>query len=616
MRQLFGDFSRLVSRRVKRRFVLLAIASTLVSALDAIGIILLVPLVDVLARAKDGSVPHAHLAAIGDVSVGVIVVGVVVFFIAKSVGMAVLRWWSAGVVLDASSSIAGQLFAAYMAAPIGFHDRRNTADSVRTLASSVDSVFRGGLMSAATGVAELASLLVLGTVVVIVSPIAAVAGLVYFAGASLVYLKIFQRRVHSRARQGEQVYAESIQSIQEGLGGLREHRVRRSEAGLITKFTDQRRKLAATQRFSTFALELSRYYLEILFIGGFGVIIAAVLVSSSKSALTTVAVMLAVGFRVLPSLSRVLTSVTGVRLGRAALEVVLEDLDEMGLEHLEAAGDVAPEAIVENGANGPRRLRLERVTFSYDGAVVPALAAVTLSVAPGRSLGVVGPSGAGKSTLVDVVCGLRVPQGGEIWVDDVQVTAESNGWGRSIGLVPQNVYLIDASVARNVAFGLPIDEDRIWEALRRAQLAEFVSAAPQGLEMIVGERGARLSGGQRQRLGIARALYVRPSVLVLDEATAALDVETEAAVVEAVGELTGQLSLIVVAHRLSTIRRCDSVAYLDSGRVRAVGTFDEVAQKVPEFARAIDLAGLTPFVAATTQAIESPLGFLLPAERL
>jgi ATP-binding cassette subfamily C protein len=238
-------------------------------------------------------------------------------------------------------------------------------------------------------------------------------------------------------------------------------------------------------------------------------------------------------------------------------------------------------------------LALRGVSFSYTRSDEHALRNVTLTVEPGRSLGVVGPSGAGKSTLIDVMCGLRSVTTGDVLIGGKPLDDNLVAWRRSIGLVPQEVYLVDGSVRRNVSFGLTADDDLVWDALQRAQMDGFVRSMPGGLDTVVGERGTRLSGGQRQRLGIARALYGHPSVLVLDEATAALDMETEAAVVEAVNALAGELSLVVVAHRLSTIRRCDTVAYLDNGTVRAVGTFAEVAAEVPEFARAVDLAGMS-----------------------
>jgi ATP-binding cassette subfamily C protein len=291
-------------------------------------------------------------------------------------------------------------------------------------------------------------------------------------------------------------------------------------------------------------------------------------------------------------MSRLLASAASVRVGQAALDVITEDLDEMGIERLSEVTLPAAPAGLGGEGEGPERLELDAVSFAYAGTDNPALDGVNLVVEPGRSLGVVGPSGAGKSTLIDIVCGIRGPDEGTVRVDGEELSVDVGVLERRIGLVPQDVFLVDGPIRRNVTFGLVDDEERVWEALGRAQLDDFVRQLPAGINTVVGERGARLSGGQRQRLGIARALYGRPSILVLDEATAALDVETEAAVVEAVRALAGELSLVVVAHRLSTIRDCDQVAYLDKGRILAVGTFTEVAEQVPEFARAVELAGM------------------------
>jgi ABC-type multidrug transport system fused ATPase/permease subunit len=284
-----------------------------------------------------------------------------------------------------------------------------------------------------------------------------------------------------------------------------------------------------------------------------------------------------------------LASFTNYRVGSAALDSLMVDLDDLSIGRLTKP---EPMASLEVTASIPRRLELDRVSFSYSSDAHLALTEVSLTVEPGLSLGVVGPSGAGKSTLVDIMCGLRAPTSGVVSVDGQPLALDSSGWKNQIGLVPQDVFLADASISENVAFGLPLDDEMIWTALERAQMASFVRTLPEDAKTEIGERGTRLSGGQRQRLGIARALYAGPSVLILDEATSALDVETEAAVVEAVAALAGDLTLVVVAHRLSTIQRCDRVAYLESGRVRFVGSFDETIAAIPEFARAVDLAGL------------------------
>jgi ABC-type multidrug transport system fused ATPase/permease subunit len=579
-RPMLGSFKRVADRKLAMRFGAISASSLAVALLDAVGLLLLVPLVQAFSEAD----PTADLPLLGEVSLGVLVALVVGFFLTKTLAAAAIRWWVSGVVARASAETATALFGAYMRAPLEFHDVRNSAKMVQVTQGSINSVFGRGFMGLATIVSEGATIVVLALVVVVSSPLAALIGISYFVLASVVYLRLVQGKVRAQARSSEVSSAAAVKGVQEGLGGLREHRVRSSEGDLVAAYHGHRVAAVLGGRVAAFLSELSRYYLEVLFIGGFGVITAVTLtVGSQDEALTGLALLLGAGFRVLPSISRLLASLTGLRAGWASLELVLDDLDDLGIDRLRRRSLMPvppPNPITGGGA----AVRLDDVTFAYPGHP-PALSNVSMRVEPGAALGIAGPSGSGKSTLVDLVCGVRSPASGTVMI--------GQGEGQRVGLVPQDVFLLDADIARNVAFGLDEDDAVVREALERAQLWEFVRDLPDGLRTVVGERGTRLSGGQRQRLGIARAMYRRPAVLVLDEATAALDAETESAVVDAVEALAGELTVIVVAHRLSTIRRCDQVVYLDNGRVLAVGTFDEVVAKVPAFARAVELAGIT-----------------------
>lgn len=592
MSELLSGARRVFDRSIARRFVLLTFASIVITGLDILGIALLVPLVDDLSGSSGAG--GFELPVLSDLSTEALLGLVVGFFVLKSVAMAGLRWWSAGVVARSAALSSIRLFAAYLVAPISFHDARNSAETVRTMNHTMLVLHQRGLAGGATAIADGATLIVLAVFVLAVSPVPAVIGSVYLALAAVVFLRLVRARTTRHADAMELLSGEVVLSLNEALGGLREHRVRGSEPGLLAAFNVTRNALARAERFTIFVGELPRYFLETLVLGGFGVVAAVVLATQDgPEALATLAVLLAVVLRIVPSLSRLLGSVSNIRIGRSALATLIGDLDLMGVTRLGAVSTSLPARAESPSEASPQSIELREVTFSYVGGSGVALEGVDLIVEPGRSVGVVGPSGSGKSTLIDILCGIRPPDSGSVLVGGHEVGGGDDLLVGTVGLVPQDVFVVDGSIRRNVAFGLEEDDERVWNALRKAHLAEHVSTLPGGLDAVVGERGTRLSGGQRQRLGIARALYREPSILVLDEATAALDVETEEAVVAAISDLAGQVSLVVVAHRLSTVRRCDSVAYLDQGRIRAFGTFGQIANEVPEFARALRLAGLT-----------------------
>jgi ABC-type multidrug transport system fused ATPase/permease subunit len=284
------------------------------------------------------------------------------------------------------------------------------------------------------------------------------------------------------------------------------------------------------------------------------------------SIVPTLGLFAAAAFRLMPSVSRVLASVQAVRYAMPVINTLHEELKL-----------AAPEPAIrttDQGRRFYREIRLTDVAYSYPGADTPALHGLTLAIKKGESVGFIGSSGSGKSTLVDVILGLLPPSNGSVLVDGQDIQEQLRTWQDQIGYVPQSIYLTDDTLRRNVAFGIPdehIDDAAVQRAIRDAQLEEFVGGLPNGVESIVGERGIRLSGGQRQRIGIARALYHDPSVLVMDEATSALDATTESGVMEAVTALRGSKTILIVAHRLTTVGQCDRIYRLESGTVVAEG---------------------------------------------
>lgn len=254
----------------------------------------------------------------------------------------------------------------------------------------------------------------------------------------------------------------------------------------------------------------------------------------------------------------------------------------------------AAETYSDRGEFSPS-IEVSDVSFTYPGGESPAIRGVSLAASPGSSVALVGSSGAGKSTLADIILGVLQPQSGHVTIGNVTPEVAVRDWPGAIAYVPQDVALANGTIRANVALGLPrddVDDSLVWEALERAHLRGALEDGRAGLDTLIGERGVRLSGGQRQRLGIARALYTRPRLLVLDEATSSLDAETESIISQTIQELGGDVTTVIIAHRLSTVRTVDLVAYLEGGELLACGGFEEVRHRIPAFDRQARLMGL------------------------
>ena len=315
----------------------------------------------------------------------------------------------------------------------------------------------------------------------------------------------------------------------------------------------------------------------------------------------TFTVFLAAATRVMPALLRVQGAALSIRAaaGLAAPTYALAaDLNHpLDVPRPDEAGDAAAGMLRHGHQDFNPDVQLRDVTFGYPASRASAVCDINLSISAGQSVALVGRSGAGKSTLADVILGVLRPDAGEVTVSGMAPEEAVRRWPGAAAYVPQDVMLTEDSLRANVALGIPpglIDDERVWDAVDRAQLSDFVRASPDGLDTQIGERGLRLSGGQRQRLGIARALFTRPRLLVLDEATSALDAETERAITSIFENLDGGVTLVIIAHRLSTIQHADQVVYLEGGRVVATGSFNDLCSRVPALRQQAQLMGLRP----------------------
>jgi ABC-type multidrug transport system fused ATPase/permease subunit len=339
-----------------------------------------------------------------------------------------------------------------------------------------------------------------------------------------------------------------------------------------------------------FLREAPRYVIEILFLLGVVFLLGTLaLTGSSEDVVPALGVFVAAGFRLMPPLGRLISAHAGMRSTAAAVELTTSEL-----QRFEVA-EQGTRAVHQQEVAFEHELRMDDVTFQHSGANKPSLLGVSTSIAPGESVAIVGASGAGKTTFVDLILGLHVPTSGALSVDGVPLPECLRTWRSLIGYVPQDVFMVDAALRENIALGVPLDEiddDAVALAVERAQLSDFVGRLDRGLATEVGERGTRLSGGQRQRIGIARALYGGPRLLILDEATSALDSETEGRIADTISELRSQMTVIAIAHRLSTLRDFERVLFLDDGMLMGDGTFTDLRQQLPEFARLLEQSNL------------------------
>ena len=452
--------------------------------------------------------------------------------------------------------------------PYTYFLQRNSGDLLKKVLGDVLNYTTGVLLPILDMVARTVTTVLLLATLFLVQPVIALSAAIGLGGFYAITFRLLARK---RREVDENLRKHSIGYYREAnqmLGGIKPVKVQRAEEHFLARFAGHSAIIAKMgARMAVF--NSARYIVEPLAFGGLvvAVLLLAVKGRDFSDILPNLAVMALAGYRLLPAIQLLYTQLTQVSSMRHAVDEVYDEFVEA-----ETDGSVSP-ATSSDALARARPLRwndsitLREISFRYPDASRLVLEEFSLTIAKNISLGVIGPTGSGKSTFVDLLLGLYQPTTGEILIDDKPLTpALVPAWQASIGYVPQDIFLIDDTIARNIAFGLPdneIDPARLREACAMAQLLEFIEGElPAGFDTSVGERGVRLSGGQRQRIGLARALYHRPSLLILDEATSALDVATEAKLLEALRSLAGKLTMVVAAHRLSTIAGCDKVVDL------------------------------------------------------
>ncbi len=479
-----------------------------------------------------------------------------------------------------------KLMKAYLSAPYSFHLNINSSSLIHDITATTDNVCIGVIMAMLTSISNALVSVALMLLLVKTNVIA----LILITMLLLVMLglvKWMKQRLTRWSKDGWQSAGEMIRILHHSLGGLKEVRVIGCESYFQQQMEEQSKKFAVNTSLLQSYGNLPRYALEVFTIA-FLVVFAIlfIYIDREKQNLSAVLGIFALAsLRLLPATGNLVSAVNIIRSNTFAVDKLYFDIQNLEKEHL-INNDGYKERTNEQKLATKlelmpfkRYISIENLIFAYPNAQQKALDDISLTIKKGQSIGIIGKSGSGKTTLVDVILGLFYPQYGDIKVDGVSVYQNLRAWQNILGYVPQTIFLIDDTLERNIAFGVPdrlIDRSRLQKAIEMSQLTDVVEQLPNGIHTMVGERGILLSGGQRQRVGIARVLYHQREILVFDEATAALDNETEHLVTEATKALSGNNTIIIIAHRLSTIEHCDCIYQIERGNVIRSGSYQEV----------------------------------------
>ena len=493
-----------------------------------------------------------------------------------------------------SARLAGTLFRQ----PLEFVQRRPTQETSFALINGAGAATMQILGFTVIALSEIALLLVIGAALIIISPWVALGAILFFSGVGVLMQRLLGNWASRLGTAAARADVASLDAVRETIAAFREITVTNKQGRYAHRFEELRWAAARATAEIQFIGLLPKYvYDTAMIVGGFVLAGVLLVTQDAETAIGTLALFLAAGTRVMPSLLRLQSATLGLRSASGIASItysLASDLAEAERDP-QAKSDTTPGIRKEGQPQWTPSLSLRNVSFKYRDRSTWAVHDVTFNVKPGTSLAVIGASGSGKSTLADLILGMNEPQTGEILLGGLaprRVIRDNPG---RLGYVPQEVPLVNATLRRNVALGLEdqdIDDEQVRISLDTAHLSKFVDELPDGLNTYLGEGGVRLSGGQRQRLGIARALYSNPQILILDEATSSLDAESEQVITEAVESLAGQMTRIVIAHRLATVRSVDKVVYLENGEIVGEGTFDEVRNAVPALLRQANLLGL------------------------
>lgn len=495
-------------------------------------------------------------------------------FIIKSAYIITFNYFEAHFIYRRNYSVNHRLMRSYMQAPYIFHLQRNTAELLRNIAQEINVLINNvitNLLKMTREVVMALSILIFLFVMEPLITLVIISLSVLGAGTFILFNK---KKMKEYGRKDQECRKQMIKALNQGLGGIKDARVLNREEELIEKFRVQAYKSSRLKAYLRFIQQVPRPVVETTAVLGM-LLVAGLLVWQNRpmSAIIPVLALFAIAtVRMMPSIQQIVTMYTNLRYNLVSIDPIYDDLKELESHNTQFNEDRKQ----KDTLNFENEIRINNLSYHYPGSDEQAIDGLSITIEKGEAVAFVGSSGAGKTTIVDIILGLFEPVEGEIYVDGTNIQDNLSAWQQNVGYIPQTIYLADETLRANVAFGLPeaeIEDSKVMEAIKLAQLETLLKRLPDGLDTVIGENGTRLSGGQRQRLGIARALYHNPKVLVMDEATSALDNITEKQIISAIESLKEDHTLIMIAHRLTTVKNCDKLYFMEKGKIVQEGSY-------------------------------------------
>lgn len=523
-------------------------------------------------------------------------VGVLIMLGLASIISIVTTWRMSLFAFGVGTEIADRLYQHYLAQPWLFHAQGSSAQLTKQISTEANRVTQQIIQPLIHFNSRLVLAVLISGAILLYNPIIALSGLAIFVSGYVLIYTLVRHRIAYHGRKVSSTNTQRFKLMNEGFGGIKDVLLLGRSRYFIEQFNKSGKVLARAQGVNSALTLVPRYFMELL---AFGAVIGLVLLLLKlhhgvlSQALPMLAVYTLAGFKLLPALQQIYGSVTQIKGNMAAFESIKADLEASVQDKTMVAKDsVHTHAQIQLSTH--HMIHLQNITFTYPGKDTPALNNINIKIPINAIVGFVGESGSGKSTAVDLILGLIEPDQGQLMLDELVIGPQNKrAWQNNIGFVPQSIFLSEDSIAKNIAFGLDpqaINMEQVEKAMRLASLEELVHSLPHGLDTRVGERGVQLSGGQRQRIGIARALYNNGQLLIFDEATSALDGITEKVIMDAIHALSGQRTIVLIAHRLKTVKHCDLIYFMDHGQVVDQGTYEQLLERNERFQKMARLA--------------------------